>query len=61
QNLCGLIEPDIATDARAIQRCHSRQCAWKIALTLDEHLLRDQRDCALKVGEAHHTPAEQMK
>ncbi len=22
-----LIEPDIATDARAIQRCHSRQCA----------------------------------
>nr|WP_246721353.1 transposase domain-containing protein [Rhizobium sp. BK226] len=33
QNLCGLTEPHTSPGSSALQRCSSRQCAWKIALT----------------------------
>lgn len=33
ENLRRSTEPDIATDARHVE-CSSRQCAWKIALTI---------------------------
>jgi hypothetical protein len=35
--------------------------ALQLPELLDQHLLRDRRDGALKIGEAKHLPAKQME